>query len=175
MCAVLVSFFVFSIPLAPIIQMRSLIAMAAVVMLFLALLPGGTALGRVVAALLLLRLAQHYSEVEQEYLAVHRAETVVIKTAIEDLFPGYTWVYSAVALDGKMDPARPAARRFNDGSLMHPLMMSLGVRVFLDCGIPMRCDGLDMNGATISVVPFAGGQLELIVNAANVAIVRYRP
>jgi hypothetical protein len=174
MSAVLISFFVFSIPLAPVIHPRSLIAMAAVVILFLALLPGTTAVGRVLGAVLLIKLSFHSAQRSQDYLEAQRAETAVFMHELRDLFPGYPMAYTALALYGTMDPARPEARRFNDGSLMHPLMMSLGVESFLDCKIPKRCDNVGVGGEPISVLPFAGGQLELSVTPANIGIIRYR-
>lgn len=173
--AVLLSFFAFSVPLAPVIHLRSLFAMATVVILGLAILPGHTAFGRVLGALLLLKLVHHYSVYGQDYLDVQRTETSVLLTDLRELFPGYPTAYSALALEGAMDPSKPEARRFNDGSLMHPIFVSLGVWDFLDCKIPQRCDRVGETGEPIAVRPFAGGQFELAVDAANnIGVVRYR-
>jgi hypothetical protein len=174
MAAVLLSFFVFSIPLGPVILTRSLIAMAAVVVLSLAMLPGHSALGRVLGALLLLKLSQNFSALCQDYLDVQQAETTVYMEKLRELVPGYPMKYSALALYGMMDPAQPEARRFNDPSLMHPLLVSLGVWDFLDCRIESRCDRVGVAGEPIAVLSFANGQLELSVDAANVGIIRYR-
>jgi len=165
---------VFSIPLAPAIHMRSLIAMSTVVVLAMAIVPGRTAAGRVLGAVLVLRLAFHYSLVCQDYFEAQRLETTAYLTAMQKLFSGYPMAYAALALDGAMDPAKPEARRFNDASLMHPIMVSLGVPEILDCRVPGRCDKLGAESVPLSVQPFAGGQLELTVNAAKVGIVRYR-
>jgi hypothetical protein len=174
LCAVLISFFVFSIPFAPAIHMRSLVAMAAVVVLGLAILMGQSALGRILGAVLLLKMALNYAELCRQYLETHRAETAVYVKELRDLFPGYPMAYTAVALYGTMDPAQPEARRFNDTAQMHPLLASLGIAEILDCRIPARCDNVGVGGEPISVLPFAGGQLELSVDAANIAIIRFR-
>jgi hypothetical protein len=174
LAAVLISFFLFCIPLAPLIHMRSLIAMAAAVVLGLALLPGQSAPGRILAAVLLLKLAHNYSWRAQDYLELQRTETAVLLGTLERLIPGYPWAYSAVVLDGTVAQARPEARRFNDSSLMDPILKSLGVITVLDCRIPARCDKVSMEGEPVSALPFAAGQLELSVNATNAAIIRYR-
>jgi hypothetical protein len=172
--AVLLSFFAFSVPLAPQIHMRSLIAMSAAVILGLAILPGSTAPGRVLAAVLLLIPASYYTPLGKKFLQTQHTETAVYLHALQNLFPGYPMDYRALAIDGTMDPTRPEAVRFNDTSLMHPLLFSLGVSDILDCRIPGRCDQLGARSEAISTVPFAGGRLELAVSATNVAIVSYR-
>ncbi|MGV3592971.1 MAG: hypothetical protein ACO1PZ_14885 [Gammaproteobacteria bacterium] len=175
LAAVFLSFFAFSVPLAPVIHLRSLFAMATVVILGLAILPGPTPIGRVLGALLLLKLAQHYSVYGQDYLEVQRAETSVLLTELRELFPGYPTDYSALALEGAMDPSKPEANRFNDGSRMHPIFVTLGVWDFLDCKIPQRCDRVGETGEPIAVQPFAGGRFELAVDAENnIGVVRYR-
>ncbi len=172
--AVALSFFAFSVPLAPQIHMRSLVAMAAAVIVGLALLPGSSAPGRMLAAVLLLIPASDYATLGKNHIQTQHDETAVYLYTLRSLFPGYPMAYSALALDGMMDPARPEARRFNDSSLMHPLLASLGVSNIIDCRIPGRCEQLGPRGAPISTVPFAGGWLELSVTAANVGVVSYR-
>src|SRR5690606_12407486 len=137
---VLLSFFAFSVPMAPVIHLRSLFAMAAVVILGLAILPGSTPLGRVLGALLLLKLAQHYSVYGQDYLEVQRAETSVLLSELRELVPGSPLNSAAVALEGEMHPAQPEADRFIVGSRMRPIFVTLGVWDFRDCKIPQRCD-----------------------------------
>lgn len=175
LAAVLLSFFAFSVPLAPVIHLRSLFAMATVVILGIALLPGPTPAGRILGTLLLLKLAQHYSVYGQDYLEVQRAETSLLLTELRELFPGYPTNYAALALEGEMDPSKPEANRFNDGSRMHPIFVTLGVWDFLDCKIPQRCDRVGETGEPIAVHSFAGGQFELKVDAVNnIGVVRYR-
>jgi hypothetical protein len=173
--AVLLSFFAFSVPLAPVIHMRSLFAMSTVVILGIALLPGLAPLGRVLGAFLLLVLVQHYSTYGQDYLDVQRAETETLLEELETLFDGYPTAYAALALEGEMDPSKPEANRFNDGSRMHPIFVTLGAWDFLDCKIPHRCDRIGETGEVISVQSYAGGQFELRVDEVNdIAVVRYR-
>lgn len=172
--AVFISFFVFTVPHAAIIVPRSLLAMAAVIVLSLAMLPGRTALGRMVGTLLVLKLCLSFSAECQEYLKKHEAETTVFLNKLQELFTGYPMAYTTVALDGTMDRSQPEAVRFNDTSLMQPLLTSLGIQNYLDCRIPSRCASLGAGGEPIAVRPFANGRLELSVDAANIAIIRYR-
>lgn len=173
--AVLISFFVFTIPMGTLIQQRSLMAMAVAALIGLAMLPGRSAAGRLFSALLMLNFAYHYATQAQLHLEAQRAETSAYVNRLQDLFQGYVFKYSALALDGTMDKAYPEAARFNEPSLMHPIFMSLGTREYLDCRIAARCNRIGTTGAPISVVPFVGGQLELSVDPANIAVVRYRP
>jgi hypothetical protein len=173
--AVLYSFFAFSVPLGAMIQQRSLLAMAMAVIIGFALLPGPSAAGRLFSALVLLNFANHYSTQAQIYLGTHRTETTAFVDRLNELFPGYITPYFALALEGTIDPVHPEARRFNEPSLMHPIIMALGTREFMDCRIPSRCDRIRERGAPISSVPFAGGHLELSVDSGNIGIVSYKP
>ena len=175
MAAVLVSFFIFSIPLAPYILMRSLHALAAVVVLFLAIVPGRTALGRMLGAVLLLKLGYNYSAQGHDYLQIHTIETSTLLTKLEQLFPGYPKAYGVVALYGTMDTEQVEASRFNDPYRMHPLLLTLGVQTYLDCRIvPSRCDNVGVPGEPLATIPFANGQLDFSVDAANVGIISFR-
>jgi hypothetical protein len=173
--AVLYAFFAFSVPMGAIILPRSLMAMVMAVIIALALLAGRSAAGRLLAALLLLNFAGHYSMQAQRYLKAHHDETQAFVDRLDELFPGYITPYFALALEGTIDPAYPEAKRFNDPSLMHPIIMALGTREFMDCRIAERCARIGQRSAPISVVPFAGGQLELSVDSANIGIITYRP
>jgi len=174
MFAVLISFFAFSVPLAPVILPRSLIAMVAVVVLFVAFLPGRTAPGRMLGAALLLLLSQNFSAQCQIYLQKHKAETSAFLNKFQQLYPGYPQDFGVVALYGTMDPAQPEALRFNDPFVMYPLFISLGAHTYLDCRIvPSRCGPVGVAGEPINVIPFANGRLEFAVDAANVGIFRY--
>ncbi len=173
--AVIYAFFAFSIPMGAIIQQRSLLAMAMAVIIGFALLPGPSAAGRLLSALLLLNFADHYSAQAQIHLGTHHAETKAFVDRLHELFPGYITPYFALALEGTIDPAHPEARRFNEPSLMHPIMMGLGTREYMDCRIPSRCARIGERGPPISSVPFAGGHLELSVDSGNIGIVSYKP
>jgi len=173
--AVLLSFFAFSIPLAAVILSRSLMAMAAALVMFVAIVPGRTPQGRVLGAVLLLTLGFNFSALCQVYLDAHRSETATLLAKLQALFPGYPKAYETVALYGTMDPGQAEASRFNDPYRMHPLLLTLGVRNYLDCRIvPSRCDNVGAGGEPMVVLPFANGRLEFSVDAANVGIISFR-
>lgn len=172
LAAVLVSFFAFSIPLAPVIDQRSLVALAAAGVLCLALVPGPSAAGRVIVALLLLKIAHGFSVRGESYLATHEAETRFFYEKLQQLIPGHPTTYAAMALEGTMDEARPEARIFNDPSRMHPVFIALGVSKYLDCRVQSRCDEVG-KGVAFAALPLARGRLEFRVDEANIGIVRY--
>lgn len=172
LAAVLVSFFVFSIPLAPVIEQRSLVAMAAAGVLLVAFLPGSSALGRVLVVLLLLKISHGFSVRGEFYLGRHETETAFFYEKLQALMPGHPMTYSAIALYGTMDPGKLEARTFNDPSRMHPIVIALRAPEYLDCRLESRCDRVG-TGRRLAVLPFVNGQLEFSVDDANVGIVRY--
>lgn len=173
--AVMAAFFAFSIPLAPLIGGRSLVAMAAAVVLLIALLPGpSSAAGRGLGALLLLTVSYGFSTHSAAYLARHEAEMRFFHDKFRALVPGDPRGYSAIALFGMMNDGAPEARLFNTPSYMHPVVYALGAREYRDCRQEdSRCNGL-VEGVPIATLPFCNGQLLLSVDSNNVAIVRYR-
>jgi hypothetical protein len=172
LAAVVLAYFVFSIPLAPIIHQRSLVAMAAAVVLFLALFPGPSAMGRVFGALLLLKIGHGFSVKDAAYLDLHESETTYFYAKLQELIPGLPQRYSAIALSGTMDAGRPEARIFNDPSLIHPVVMSLRATEYLDCRVEFRCDTVGA-GKQLAALPFADGQLLFSVDDRNVGIISY--
>ncbi len=171
--AVIIAFFVFSLPMAPLIHLRSLVAMAAAVVLVLALVPGHSRFGRVIAALLLLKLSYFFSLNAQDFFAQHEGDTAWHKEKLQQLIPGDPRSYAYIALQGTMDPAHREAFIFNDPSRMHPILVSLGTREYLDCRIEARCNPVG-TGPVLAVLPYAKGQVEFSVDAANIGIIRYR-
>lgn len=170
--AVVLSYFVFSIPLAPLIHQRSLVAMAVAVILCLAWFPGPSALGRVFGTLLLLMLGHGFSVNDDAYLGLHDARVTYFYNKLQELIPGLSMGYSAIALYGTVDAGRPEAFIFNDPSLIHPIVVTLGATKYLDCRVDSRCDPLG-TGPTLATLPFANGQLVFSADAANVGIIRF--
>jgi hypothetical protein len=173
LAAVLLSFFAFSIPLAPQIHQRSLIAMAAAVVLFMALFPGSGPIGRIFATLLLLKLGHGFSVSDETYIANRMSEGTYFYKKLEALMPGHPLSYSAIALYGSMPAERLEARVFNDPTLIHAVVIAVGATKYLDCRLlDTRCDPVGA-GRQLSSLPFADGQLQFSVDENNVGIIRY--
>ena len=174
LAAVVAAFFAFSIPLAPLIGNRSLVAMAAAFVLFIALLPGPSIVGRALGALLLMTVSYSFSTNGTALLARHKAETLYFYDKFRGLVPGEPGGYSAIALFGTISDHAPEARLFNQPPRMHAVVYALGAREYRDCRQEdSRCDGL-IDGEPLAVVPFSRGQLLFSVDSDNVAIIRYR-
>jgi hypothetical protein len=174
MGSVMIGFFVFCLPLAPMINLRSLIAMTAVVILSLALVPGHSAAGRMIGALILLKCSFNFALYDQAFLALHQRETAWHLEKLKQLVPGNPAGYAYLGLTGVMDTARPEAFVFNEPSRMHPILLTLGARQYLDCRIEARCQRIGAESPVMATIPFADGQLEFTVDPANIGIIRYR-
>lgn len=171
--AVMIAFFAFSIPLAPIMGGRSFIAMAAAIVLLIALLPGNSAPGRSLGALLLLTISYGFSIHSVAYLAQHEARNTFFYEKFRAVIPGQPGEYSAIALFGNMSDGAPEAGLFNEPSQMHPVMYALGARRYLDCRMEDgRCKEVG-EGEPRARLPFSNGELVFSVDENNVAIIRY--
>ncbi|WP_295400213.1 hypothetical protein [uncultured Thiocystis sp.] len=174
LAAVATGFFAFSIPLAPLIGSRNLVAMAAAFVLSIALLPGPSIAGLSVGALLLLAVSYGFSANGTALLARHKAETLYFYDKFRNLVPGQPDSYSAIALFGTISDGAQEARTFNQPSYMHAVAYALGAREYRDCRQEdSRCDGLT-DGEPLATLPFSRGQLLFSVDSGNVAIIRYR-
>jgi hypothetical protein len=173
--AVAASFFAFSVPLAPIIQSRSLVALAAAFVLALALLPGKAAGARLIGMLLLLMVSYCFSLSGHAYLTKHREDTAFFYYKLQQALPAPPRSYAAVALFGSMPPGTAHAFVFNDASLMRGVMSALGVPAYWDCrqGTDERCQGLAGLPAQATQL-LAGGQLAITVTSDNVAVLNYQ-
>lgn len=174
--AVAVSYFVFSLPLAPLIHQRSLAALAAALILFLAFMPGASVAGRLFSLLLLLQLGHGFSFADREHLRQHESRTDFFAAKLAQLMPAQASHYSAIALLGHLDGDLPEAPTFNDPALMHPIVLSLGARKYLDCRVDERCAPL-REGAEVATLPFGRGQLVFAEGEGpegRVGFLRYR-
>lgn len=171
--AVALSFFAFSIPLAPHITGRSLVALAAAVVMFVAVGLGSGRLSRAASALLLLCMAYGFALHAQAYLVQHQQQTSFIVSKLEQLMPDQPDAYAAIAIQGRASADSAVAVRFNDAVMMHGLIHGMGVNDFWDCrGGDARCESLKTDRVD-STVPFLTGTLEFSVDKdQGVAVIR---
>jgi len=173
LASVMLAFFVFSIPLAPCIGSRSLVAMAAAFVLFVALVPGSSAAGQALGALLLVTISHGFSTYGESYLARHKSETTFFCEKLRELIPGHPSGYAAIALFGEMGNDAPEAFIFNKPSRMHAIVYAIGAREYRDCRLANRCDDL-VPGKPVAVLPFARRKLQFSVDNNHVGMIRYQ-
>lgn len=176
LAAVFLSFFAFSVPLAPIIQSRSLVAMTTALLLVLVVWSPAERHLRWLSALALVLISWNYSQTAQAYLGRHVQRTEFVLEKLQGLIPGYPAEYKAVTVFGTMDGAAKEAEIFNSPPLMHPIVYAMGARDYWDCRqqIDPRCDALEA-GAVVAAVPFAQGRLTFSVNQDRVGTIRFEP
>lgn len=129
-------FFVFSIPLAPIIETRSLTALSCATFLFVFVfcIPRRGVVRLLVAAMLLWA-AGVLSHLGFQYIEAHDQNTVAIRDRINDLLPADR-IPRKIAIFGKLDSSDRYARTYNEPPLLRPIVLSMGAAEFWDCRVP---------------------------------------
>lgn len=158
--AVALGFFAMSVPLAPAIQTRSLVALLAAMVLALAWLPGRSAWGRLGSSLLLVIVAHGFAVEASALWDRHRYVQGHYHARLQELLPRPPATYAALALFGQLPETAPMAWIFNSPPYMHAIVHSMGVHDYRDCrqaGDP-RCEGVSLP-APQSRLEQAGGAL----------------
>jgi hypothetical protein len=158
--AVALGFFVMSIPLAPIIESRSLVALGAGIIAGVALLGGRDDRGRALACLVLVPIAWQLAAASHDLLQTHANETRALRDRIVQLVPAPLESYSGVAVCGSMPPQAPASAIYNDMSRLHGLLIAMGARRTMNCraGGDQACV-VAVDPASIDAIPYAAGEL----------------
>ncbi|MDY0021418.1 hypothetical protein [Arenimonas caeni] len=158
--AVALGFFAMSLPMAPVIQTRTLIALVAAMVLALAWLPGRTDRGRLAGSALLAVVGCAFAAEAGALWARHRDVQGYYHAQIQALLPQPPAAYPALALFGLLPESGPKAWIFNSPPYMHAIVHALGVSDYRDCRQPgdPRCEGvtlpapqarLDLGGASL--------------------------
>lgn len=176
LAAIALGFFAISVPLAPVLHGRSVVALSAALVLALLLLPGHSGAGRVVGSVLAVGLAWHAAMVAGRSLQEHHAETRFVRAKLEAVLPARPAAFSGIALHGALPSSDPLARLFNEPPHMHGLIHAAGARGYRDCrtGLDPRCDTYALPVAT-STVAFGSGELWYGPGPGGLAVVGWRP
>lgn len=176
LAAVALGFFAMSVPLAPVIHGRSLLACAAAVVLAVVLLPGRGSAGRIAGCVIGVALAWHASLVANRILREHHVDTRFVQRKLEALLPASPAAFSAIALHGSLPADDPLAPVFNEPSNMHGLVHAAGARAYLDCRISHdpRCAAIAPPSLT-QALPLGSGELWFAPGPDGLAIVGWRP
>jgi len=171
---VMASFFFFSIPLAPIIEHRNLVALGVAAVLLLQYLAGLSVAGKTVGTALLLVLCYNFSTHAQSYLGTHKRQTDFFYDKFQSLLPADPGSYTAIVLIGKMHPLAPGARIFNNAPRMHGIFFALGARDFKDCRRHQRAVCLrEDKGRLVDTLPLGNGVVTLSLTKDNFAILQF--
>ncbi len=168
------SFHAFSLPLSPIILMRSLIAIVVAGVLLLALVSRLGALASMLVSLLLFSVGLGF-QAEGRFFLNKQVESVgFIYEKLEQLLPAPAANYSSISIDGRMQSRSPVASAFNNGYLMASVVKAIGGRSYLDCRGGSG-DGCSVpEGARVdSSVSVEAGRLDLYVLDNKRVIVRF--
>lgn len=160
---VMVSFFVFSIPLSPIIQERSLFAMTASFG-FLLIIPGvlpGKNITRIILVLILLFFTYNNCRVGRSYLASDQAfkNQLIEKIVVNSSMPVSN--YNGVVLLNKANNTSAEAGYFNSPPIMHGLLYATGFQSFKDCRFDADkfCGELKLS-RSVAITPYLDGYLK---------------
>lgn len=170
-----ISFFVFSIPLAPVIQERSLFALSAA-FVFLVVLStwGGAGFIKILALILLMYCTYKYSLVGMSYLEEERLQNNHIYQKIEAGMPKSVLAYKGVIQFGVAGGASNEAKAYNSAPIMHGLFYAMNFKEYKKCDskIDFFCKSIKLE-SDISIVKFADGNLIFNENKDGWLIIRY--
>jgi hypothetical protein len=143
-CLAGLGFFVFSVPLAPIIQTRSVVVLWIAVLLFGALSVGMQApYGKLVAVISLTLFGLGSAATASQYFGRHRAVTDFVYESIVRVLPSYAGNYKRIAVFGQYPGDRMESDIMNIPAYLRPIVLATGVPEFWDCRPASdRCKGL---------------------------------
>lgn len=169
-----VSFFAFSIPLAPVIQTRSLVAMS-VALILLALVPvDSRRAARWVSMTLLIWTGWNMTTHAYVFMAEQKEQTEFVLSKIENVLPHDPTSYSAIAIFGKMDAHSADAEIINSPPQIRAIVLATGVPDFWDCQTSSpACDTL--NTKRDASRKFSGEGIEYDGVYGNVAVISVGP
>lgn len=133
--AVGVSFFAFSVPLAPVIQTRSLVALS-VALILLMLVPGDVRRSTRWVSMMLVIWAEWNMMINAHaFIAAQKKHTEFVLSKIENVLPHDPTSYKVIALFGSVDGDSADAAIVNSPPQMRAVVLATGVPEFWDCQV----------------------------------------
>jgi hypothetical protein len=131
--AVGVSFFAFSVPLAPVIETRSLVALS-IALIVLTLVPSDShRITRWISVILLIWAGWNMSIDAHAFMAEQKEQNEFVLNKVENVLPHDPSSYTAIALFGSTDSKSADAVIMNNPTLMRAVVLSSGAPEFWDC------------------------------------------
>lgn len=176
LAAVALGFFAMSVPLAPVIHGRSLVAMSAAVVVAVMLVAGRGDAARVAGCVVALALAWHASLVANRVLQEHHVDTRYIARKLEAVLPAKPAAYSRVEVHGLLPAGEASAAFFNEPSRLLAITIAAGARGYRDCRMPGQpvCEDHARLEAT-QTIGFGSGELWFAPGPEGSAVVGWRP
>lgn len=172
--AVGVSFFAFSIPLAPVIQTRSLVAMSVALILLMLVPVNSRRVARWLSMILLIWSGWNMTIHAYAFIAAQKEQTEFVLGKIESVLPHDPTSYSAIAIFGKMDAHSVDAGIINSPPQIRAIVLATGVPDFWDCQTSSpTCDALNAKRGASS--KSAGEGIEYDGTYDNVAVLSVGP
>jgi hypothetical protein len=179
--AVGAAFFAFSVPLAPVIQTRSLIALSVAMLLVLLVSNQPPLRIHWLSIILLLWTGWNLSINGRSYLSVHKTRAEFVMRKMQSVLPDHPSSYETVAIFGQMDKRYREAQIFNSPPYARSIAFASGVKDYWDCRTSSK--ECDMLARKFSLASRSINQaIEFIGTSDNVAVillgggaVRYKP
>jgi len=168
--AVFLSFFIFSIPLAPIIQTRSLVAFSSSLILLFFIESKQLLFPRWLSVFLLLWTGLNLSISGRSYLYEHKTQSEFVLNKIEAAFSHHPANYTAVAVFGHVDNKYKEAFLFNNPERLRPIILTLGANHFIDGRVDTQQKSLLTEAVNIDTTS-ANNKIKLFVTKKNVAVI----
>ncbi|MCU1051396.1 hypothetical protein JAK50_12820 [Stenotrophomonas maltophilia] len=168
------AFHAFSIPLAPVITTRSLIALVLGLTLFFGLLGAGHCVSRAVVFLLLLAGGIGFQAQARTFLQSQVETTSFLFEKIDTLLPLPAERYSVLAVSGRMPVGKEPGTTFNNEYLMNSVVVATGARSFVDCRTHKAelCE-MAVEGDAVNEIGLGEGRLRLFQDAKGGALIVY--
>jgi hypothetical protein len=143
--AVGVSFFAFSVPLAPVIQTRSLVAMSVALIVLMLVPVNSRRVARWLSMILLIWSGWNMTTHAYAFMTQQKEQTEFVLSKIESVLPHDPTSYRAIALFGTMDAKSTDAAIVNSPPEMRAVVLATGVPEFWNCQSSSQvCDRLKM-------------------------------
>lgn len=172
---VAVSFYAFSIPLAPIILMRSLIALMVALILFIGLLARANIATRATGAVILLLAGFGFQFASRSFLQKQAEETSFLYDKIHQLLPAPASSYASVSLFGTMPAGEGSSSAFNNAYQMNSVVEAIGFNSYHDCREPQSSEcSLPASAQVKNAVALESGRLSFYLYGDKRAAIVYR-
>ncbi|WP_266183422.1 hypothetical protein [Dyella humicola] len=172
--AVGLSFFAFSVPLAPIIQTRSVITLS-IALTLIALVPYEQRfLARVLSIVLLTWAGWNMMVYAHTSFERQKNGNEFVLRGIENALPHAPYGYQAVAIFGEMDSKFPESRILNSPPQMVAIVQAVGAPSYINC--MTKSDVCDVLSERLNVKSGSGGEGIRYVGTANdIAVLNIGP
>ena len=127
------SFFAFSVPLAPVIQDRSLVGLSIALALLLLVPHSSKGFAKWLSIALLLWVSWNLAGSAYAGLRDYQQHTDFVLRKIDGVLPLNPGDYRAIAIVGTASPDAPDALILNRPPMMRAIVLSTGAKQFLDC------------------------------------------